>query len=119
MIDKPDNIEKVPTWQATIYVGLQEHYDGPIHSVDEIAKACHDYCDEIGLCVTVTPLQFVYSRGGEPGVAVGLINYPRFPKNFTYLKTLALGLADKLRQAMGQYRVSVVMPDETVMLGEH
>ncbi len=51
-------------------------------------------------------------------VVVGLINYPGSPEEPMEVKSMALGLAEKLRVTCGQNRVSVVFPDETVMLGE-
>lgn len=110
----------VPTYTATIYVGSKRRYDGEIVPLDTARAVCHAYCDEVGLCVTFIPLEFIYtagkSEGGEPGFAVGLINYPRFPDEPGTIREQALELAGRLMRAMCQMRVSVVMPDETVML---
>ncbi|KKL04376.1 hypothetical protein LCGC14_2616700 [marine sediment metagenome] len=108
----------VPTYWARIYVGLQVGYT--IERVDEntVAGACHDFCDEVRLCVNCYPTYFVYVDGGEPGVVVELINYPRFPKEPQKIRDLALTLARKLRALCKQHRVSVMFPDETVMLEE-
>jgi hypothetical protein len=74
--------------------------------------------DRIGLCVSVTDTTFIYTNGLEVGIAVGFINYPRFPdKDPTIIKNQALELAAILKSVLGQKRISVVFPDETIMLG--
>lgn len=77
----------VKTFTATIYVGLLEKYDefgneftgGILHTIDQVEEVCQGYCNGAGLCVTVTPTKFIYTKRWEPGCIVGLINYPRFP----------------------------------------
>ena len=67
-------------------------------------------------CVTMTPTRYVYGDGWEDGVEVGFINYPRFPGSTAFIRGMALDLAERLRVALGQQRVSVMFPGETVML---
>jgi hypothetical protein len=109
-------IPSVPTFTATIYVGTYNHTTKETHSLNKIRAVCEKYADEVGLCVTVTPTQFIYTNGGEKGAAVGLINYPRFPSIPEDIRAHALSLASRLLEALEQHRVSVVMPYETVML---
>ena len=110
-------MKTVPTYTATIYVGLLEYVkpaDRPRKrqwSVSEVEHICGKFCDEIGLCVTVTPTTFVYTGGDEPGAIVGLINYPRFPKSQSEIRVEALKLASILATKLGQKRLSVVFPD--------
>lgn len=106
----------VPTFWARIYVGLREGYNGPLHDRAEIQDACQSFCDDVGLCVTVEDTMFIYKAGRERGVVVECINYPRFPKEPGEIKSTALALAEELRVLCGQNRVSVVFPDETVMV---
>lgn len=73
--------------------------------------------DLIGLCVTVTETTFVYKGGWERGAIVGLINYPRFPKEESEIKELAIELARLMKERFGQKRMSIVFTDETIMLG--
>jgi len=47
--------------------------------IDIIEKVCSEYCSRIGLCVTVTPTNYIYKNGQELGAKIGFINYPRFP----------------------------------------
>lgn len=106
----------VDTFTATIYIGLKERCDSSIHSVDEVRSVLQSYVDKVGLCVTLTPTEFIYSNGNELGVIIGLINYPRFPQDNYVTAAQAIEIARKLMLAMGQTRVSVVFPDRTVML---
>jgi len=82
----------------------------------------HSHVDSEGLCVTLTETEFIYTKtktvGGEPGFAVGLINYPRFPAEALSIRAKALYIAEELRKLYRQWKVSVVFPDETVMLEE-
>lgn len=88
------------------------------HEIAEVYKICQDYCNSINICVTVTQTRFIYVNGWEDGVAVGLINYPRFPRHHENIKNNAIELASLLKEAMQQKRVSIVMPAETIMLGQ-
>lgn len=108
----------VPTFWARIFVGLREGYEGRTHSLEDVAKVCQEYCDKVGLCVTLERCGFVYKGGREEGMIVGLINYPRFPSTPQRIKEHALTLAGVLRDSLGQLRVSVLFPDETVMIGD-
>jgi hypothetical protein len=106
--------KQVESYTATVYVGFRE---GDVnHTIAEAEAVCRAYCDEIGLCVTLTPTRYLYTNGAEDGCAVGLINYPRFPDTPEGLETKALELARRLREALGQRRVSVLFPGHTVML---
>jgi hypothetical protein len=109
-------INSVSTFTATVYVGFKHRYNGEIARRDAAVAAIQAYVDAVGLCVTVTDTQFVYSNGGEPGIAVGLINYPRFPSTPAAIKAHALAIAGMLMDCCRQMKVSVVMPTETVML---
>jgi hypothetical protein len=56
--------------------------------------------------------KFICKNGSEPG----LIQYPRFPLPETQIRVIAFDVAEGLRQVMRQQRVSIVFPDETVLL---
>jgi hypothetical protein len=106
------------TFTATIYVGFKPGYDGIEFPWSVGEKICQEYVDSIGLCVTLTPARFIYKLGSENGMAVGLINYPRFPCHPIAIRRRALELAELLMKAYNQLRVSVVFPDETITLEE-
>lgn len=109
-------IKSSPTWQATIWLGLQEGYDGPIHSIEELKDKIAVWADSNKICVTVTPTEFIYVYGREPGAAIGFIQYPRFPKPVELLEEDVLNLARILIIIFNQYRCSITFPDQTVML---
>jgi len=111
-------MKSVETYQATIYLGLTEGYGKVTHTSCEVKALCQEYCNRVGLCITLTELDFIYKGGCEFGAAIGFINYPRFPSTPEDIKANALALAKELKQKMGQIRVSVVCSDETIMLGE-
>jgi len=103
-----------PTFTATIYVGRREGYNGPLIRRGAVLEVISAYCNEAKLCVTVTDTLFLYVNGEEPGFAIGLINYPRFPASQEEIKIKALALAHK---ALGGLQpvpsITVVFPDET------
>ena len=108
---------EVETYWARIYVGLQDGRTSGILLDGQVVRTiCQDYCDSVGLCVTVTDTNFIYTDGCEPGVIVGLINYPRFPCSRLQLRNKALALAGQLCSALKQCGVSVVFPDRTVWI---
>lgn len=107
-----------PTFTATIYVGLYERIDElnfRSHLPQEVERICQEYCDAIGLCVTITRTHFIYTGGNEPGCAVGLIKYPKLDMECTLgnLKDRALMLAGKLIRQLKQTACTVVFTDQT------
>lgn len=104
------------TFTATIYVGFRERCTGEIRSEEMAYEKLQEIANDGGLCVTITPTRFVYKNGSEPGIAVGLINYPRFPESPEIIKKKALRIAEDLMYTYEQMKVSVVFPDETIML---
>jgi hypothetical protein len=110
----------VPTYTAMIYVGTREHDSGEVRSIEVAREWLHKHVDEFPLCVTLTEIEYIYTKtktvGGEPGFIVGLINYPRFPSTTEAIRERALTIARGLLAAFNQWKVSVVFPDETVML---
>lgn len=113
--------KSVSTYTATVYVGLKNRDSGRVHDIGEVERICQAYCDRLGLCVTITPTTYYYTNGREPGCIIGLINYPRFPSTPKRIRQTAFELSRKLKSALEQYRVSIVFPDNTIMLtsGEH
>lgn len=110
----------VPTYVATIYVGFKERSSGDIVFSLATARAwLQEHVNRVGLCVSVTPTEFIYTDGGEPGVAIGLINYPRFPAKPEVIRERAMEIAAGLKAEARQLAVSVVFPDKTVMLSTH
>lgn len=81
--------------------------------IEQAKQACREFCFDIGLCVTVEPVAYIYTGGEEAGVRVGLINYPRFPTDAETLATRAKELADKLMIRLCQHSYSIAGPDAT------
>lgn len=112
------NLVKVTekTDYATIYVGRLVRDTGTELSLSLARNFLKSYCNAVGLCVTLTETEYIYSNGGEPGFSVGLINYPRFPSTPEKIRTQALEIAKGLKELYMQYKVTVVFPDVTIML---
>jgi hypothetical protein len=73
----------------------------------EAKRICQAYCLRVGLCVTVTKTDFVYTGGFEEGVQVGLVNYPRFPTSPEQLWETAEILALELIEGLYQHSALV------------
>ncbi len=119
--DEPTGESIVPTFTANIYVGVNNGVSLVLEKMINLSKVrnvCRDYCDKVGLCVTITETEFVYTNGGEPGFVVGLINYHRFPSLPEEIKKHAIALATILKEEFAQRRVSIVCTDETIMIGD-
>jgi len=107
-------IEK--TFFANIYVGLRSGYGEHYHMKQDATNVIAEFCNEFKTGVTVTRTEFYYVNGYESGLIVGLINYPRFPKSETQIVEDAITLARRLQIKLNQERVSIVFPNETIML---
>jgi hypothetical protein len=121
-MEAKQEIKSLSSFWANIYVGLKEktNTDSPkFHSIWDVKAVCQDYCNDKGFCVTVTQTEYIYTGGSECGAIVGIISYPRFPSDNGELRSRALELAELLRKKTGQFKVTVVMPSEVVMLGEN
>ena len=110
-----------PTYYANIYCGVRPSYNKCpeyiLKSKIRYAKElCQKYCDSAGLGLTFTETEFIYTDGNEPGFIVGLINYPRFPSDVMSIHVKANNIARMLMDSLNQERVSIMYPDETVML---
>lgn len=115
-----DSLTTTKTYWANIFVGFRSGYElrYDVGKARERAEELIQAVANEGLCITITPTEFYYKGGSERGIIVGLINYPRFPESPEQIKERALSLAVKLKDGLKQNRVSVMFPDETVMLGE-
>lgn len=120
-------MKTVPTYWATIYVGTREQYTPEVRSLQMAREWLHDYVNQVGLCVTLTPTEFIYTgrdiegttnktNAVEPGLIVGLINYPRFPSENSKIKEHAIAIGSGLLTLFKQFKITIVFPDESVML---
>lgn len=105
------------SYNVQIWSGLKETYnDENIHTLNDVRSICDDWVNDIKDCVSITPTEYRYVNGSEPGVIVGYIQYPRFPRSEKEIKDRALKLAERLMIGLNQYRVTVVTPTESIML---
>lgn len=104
------------SWWANIYVGLYDKEADKTYGEWTLRETCQKYCNDVGFCITLTPTTFIYTNGSEPGIIVGCIQYPRFPLPNEINKMKAMELAKQLMKASNQFRVSIMMLDEVIML---
>lgn len=109
-------LRTVDTYTALIFIGLRAAYGGPIANRQGVIAAIQAYVNAVGLGLTVTNTEFIYSGDCEPGLTVGLINYPRFPSTRSQIRAHAFAITEMLMECCGQLRASVVMTDKTTML---
>lgn len=81
--------------------------------MDVARQVCREHCMSVGLCVTVEPVDYVYTGGAEAGVRVGLINYPRFPADPQEIDAKARALAEALMQRLCQRSYTIMTPSTT------
>lgn len=98
-------MKSAPTIRVDIFIA------GDIQHAKQV---CREYCMEVGACVTVEPVDYIYTGGEEAGVRIGFINYPRFPSSEDSIVDRSADLANRLMNKLCQHSYSIVCPDETV-----
>lgn len=104
------------SYNVQIWVGRRNRYTDDYFTIEYVKEIINEYIKEVKDCVTVTPTHFYYVDGDEPGVIVGWINYPRFPRDPEEIKARAFNLGNRLMTMLNQERISITTPDETYML---
>jgi hypothetical protein len=104
------------SYNTQIWVGLREAYTDKIHTIGDVEEIVDKFVNQVKDCVTITPTDFRYVDGHEPGVIVGWINYPRFPRDPSEITERALELGKTLMYKLGQLRVSITTPEDTYMI---
>lgn len=99
---------EAPSYPVSIFIAGRD--------VPLAEQVCRQYCDEVGLCVTVTMTLYVYTGGEDFGLIIGLINYPRFPSEPEAIFARAEALALRLIDGLGQQSASIQAPDKTVWI---
>lgn len=92
-------------------------YTAQIVMAGDIAQAkaiCRRYCFDVGLCVTIEPVDYIYTGGEEAGFRVGLINYPRFPSEPAQILAHAEALLLLLVDGLSQHSASIITSTETL-----
>jgi hypothetical protein len=80
----------------------------------DAARICREFCFEVGLCVTLEQAEYIYTGGQESGLVIGLINYPRFPKEPEDIVALAEQLGTRLMDGLCQTSFCIDAPDRTI-----
>jgi hypothetical protein len=107
------------TFVARIAVGFREGYTQKVHTIEEAYEICREYCDRVGLCVTVTPTRYIYSKGQgrldgyEDGCFIELISYPSFVASRYDVIGDARELAKIFLVAFKQNMIAIIASDET------
>lgn len=96
---------EAPTYQVTIFIAGEWR---------AVCKAVRDYTNDVGYCVTITETVYRFTGGWEHGVAIGLINYPRFPSTPDEIWAHAEAVAERVREAADQQSYTIQAPDKTV-----
>lgn len=109
-------IDATFTYTASVFVGLRKRYSDKVKKPWMAMRICRRYCDKMGLGLTITPTSYLYTDGYEPGIIVGLINYPRFPSEQATIRAHAMEIAKLLLYGMDQARVTVISGNDTFML---
>ena len=118
-------MKSCPTYYANICVGLRPAYNQHITNTElngmrkHAFNLCQNYCDEVGLGLTFTETNYIYTDGNEPGLIIGLINYPRFPKDKQDIHNNSQELGKILLKELEQERLSIIYPDVTIMIEKH
>lgn len=76
-------------------------------------QICRTNCFEVGLCVNITAVDYIYTGGEEAGFKVELINYPRFESTDNQLKVKTENLASQLMVGCCQNSYTIVGPTIT------
>lgn len=98
-------IKRARSFPVTIYIA---------GSYNKALEVTQNYCDEVGYCVTVKQVSYVYKNGKEEGIEVGIINYPRFPAEPIDIIDKAKEIAERLRVGLEQESYSIQTPHDTI-----
>lgn len=111
------HLKKNSNYEVRIYIGNRIGYRGREFSLEELKQSVGEYQKkEESNPVRITPTTFVWGEYQENGWEISIINYPRCTKLNHKLKEFGYGLADYLFNKFPQNRMSIVFPDEIVML---
>ncbi len=107
------------SYNISLYVGFKNIVTNEELPIDLAKYACQKYCDEAGLCVSITPTTFIYTNGKENGCIIGFINYPRFPQTNDQIFNHAVNIAKILKEKYHQNKVTLVASNKTLMISDN
>lgn len=109
--------KSTPTINYTIFVGTKYTAFPELSITNQNLKQfIYEWVDKIGMCVSVTEVDYIYTGGNEEGLRIEFINYPRFPSNQEELKAKVMDLAHILIKKSKQCNITIVGPKDTIML---
>lgn len=94
-------VEECPAYYARLYIA------GPLAGIEQ---CCREYMLK-GLCVTVTPTNYIYTGGEQTGAIIESINYARFPSNEFLIEKNMIELGEKIMMELHQTSFSIVTPN--------
>ena len=97
----------LPTFTINIYIAGRDEAIRPLLS---------KYCLENRICFSLDNVDFPYLGGEQHGFRIGIINYPRFPREESELSEMAINLAKHLIEEAYQISATVVGPKETTFI---
>lgn len=106
-------------FEARIYIGNRVKYDGPQFSFADLREAIGYFQANSEIKsnpVRITPTTYVWEKYEEEGWEIAIIDYPRVSKPHDMLRNFAYNMAVHLFEKFEQNRMSIVFPDEIVML---
>ena len=111
------------TWndfhEVRFYIGSREKYAGPEFTRKEVTTFIGQFQSERSedmMPVRVTPTSYVCEDYQEDGWELAVIGYPRTNKPKNIINRFVLDLAEAMLYHFKQNRISVIFPDEIVML---
>lgn len=114
-------IKNAPAYEAKLFMGSRERYDGnKVSTEEEVAAAVSEfqatYAENGVPPVRITPTRFIHLKYQERGYELAVINYPRYDIPIRILENFMLELGKFLLARFNQNKVSVVFPEEIYVL---
>jgi len=116
------NYNECITYEAYLTIGSIRGYNGITIDKNELISSISNFQlafeNEHGYScgVRILKSKVVFQGYSEDCWDVHIINYPRFPQSVYQLHEFIMRLAESLLGELDQERVTVVMPDTSVML---
>jgi hypothetical protein len=83
---------------------------GPVPLIEQ---CCREFVLD-GLCVTVTPTNYIFTHGEQSGAIIELINYPKYPSTPEEDWDQAIDLANFLLDNLHQGSYTVMSPEKVI-----
>lgn len=108
-------MKRLKAYNVQIWCGLKEHHDGKVHTIVEVHALVDRFVNEYKGCVSITPTEFRYVDGYEPGVILGMLQYPKFKRTENEITGRAIILAKWVSDEFNQLKVTITTPNESIM----